>query len=151
MPDMTFKEAVETTPDVKTCYQRGLRALGSDSKKINLGDTAKCEGSVDIDRCTLAKYPQSNRWDYCFSYRGEVFFVEVHTANTAEVSTVFRKLRWLKDWLNNEAPELAKMKVRSQNPYYWIQSSRFNIPKTSKQYRQVIQEGIKPISMLVLQ
>lgn len=147
---MTFKQAVEATPDIKKCYQAGLRAFGSDSKKIHLGDTTKCEGSVDIDGCTTTNYPQSNRWDYCFSYKSEVFFVEVHTANTAEVSTVLRKLQWLRDWLNHEAPELAKLRAQSRNPYYWIQSSKFNIPKTSKQYRQVVQEGIKPISTLVL-
>lgn len=148
---MTFKEAVEATSDVSMCYQVGLKAFGGDSKKIKLNDTAKCEGSVDIDGCTVAKYPQSNRWDYCFSYRGEVFFVEVHTANTTEVRTVLKKLQWLKDWLNHEAPELAKLKAKSKGAYYWIQSSKFNIPKTSKQYRLVVQEGIKPISTLVLQ
>ncbi len=57
MPGMTFKEAVEATPDVKTCYHAGLRALGSDSKKIYLQDTSKCEGSVDIDGCTTAVLP----------------------------------------------------------------------------------------------
>lgn len=147
---MTFKEAVEATPDIKSCYQAGLQALGGDSRKIRLQDTTKCEGSVDIDGCTRTIYPQSNRWDYCLSYKSKVFFVEVHTANTTEVSTVIRKLQWLKDWLHYEAPELAKLKARSKNPYYWVQSSKFNIPKTSKQFKRVVQEGIKPIATLNL-
>lgn len=147
---MTFKEAVESTPDVRNCYKPGLQAFGSNSRKIIVEQTSKCEGSVDIDSCTITNYPQSSRWDYCLSYSGEVFFVEIHPANTSDVAFVLKKLQWLKGWLNSEAPELNKLRSKSRNPFYWVQSSNFNIPKTSKQYRQVVQEGIKPISSLRL-
>lgn len=112
-----FKTAVENTPDIANCYQVGLRGLGAYSNKVQLSDTSKCSGSVDIDACTTEKYPQSNRWDYGLCYREKVYFMEVHTANTGEVSTVIRKLQWLKDWLNREAPELNKLKAKEQTPY----------------------------------
>lgn len=147
---MTFKEAVDITTDVRPCFQAGLKSLGTHSKKVRLSDTSKCEGSVDIDTCLTAKYPQSNRWDYCFCYKGEVFFIEVHSAITSEVSTVIKKLQWLKDWLNHEAPEINKLKAKSRTPFYWIQSSNFSIPPTSKQFRSVVQAGIKPIPSLEL-
>jgi len=147
---MTFKDAVTATPDIETCYQTGLKAFGANSKKVKLKDTTKCEGSVDIDACTSTLYPQSNRWDYCLAYEGEAYFVEVHPANTSEVVTVIKKLGWLKDWLDHKAPELNKLRAESRHPFYWIQSSNFSIPKTSRQYKLAAQEGIKPISMLIL-
>ncbi|MDO8368301.1 MAG: hypothetical protein Q7T20_15985 [Saprospiraceae bacterium] len=143
-----FKDAVEATPEVKECYQPGLQAFGTYSTKINLHDNRECNGSVEIDECVRVKYPNANRWDYVFAYKSTVYFVEVHSAETNEVSVVLAKLQWLKDWLNTKAPEIAKLKA--QQPYYWIQSSRFSIPKTTRQYRLAAQNGILPISKLTL-
>ena len=78
-----FKIAVEKTSDIANCYQTGLQGLGKYSQKIELSETNQCLGSVDIDLCTKAKYPESNRWDYALCYKKEVFFVEVHGAKTA--------------------------------------------------------------------
>lgn len=147
---ISFKKAVETTEDIKLCYKEGLTALGKYSAKVSVSNLKLLQGSVDIDKCTSSKYPNSNRWDYAFSYDGEVFFVEVHSANSREVSTVLRKLQWLKDWLNEEASEINKLKAKNKQTYYWIQSKRFAIPKTSPQYRAAINAGIRPISILKL-
>ncbi len=143
-----FKKAVEATPEVSNCYQSGLQALGKYSQKIELSDTSKCQGSVDIDLCTTALYPNQNRWDYALAYDGKVYFVEVHSAETIEVSTVLRKLRWLKDWLQEKSPEIKKMKA--EQPYYWVQSGKFNILKNSPQARAVAQVGLRPIPKLSL-
>jgi hypothetical protein len=147
----TFKQAVEDTEEIKNCYQSGLQALGKYSNKIQLGDTSKCEGSVDIDKCVekIKIYSRENRWDYAFSYKGEVYFVEVHSAHTTEVSTVLRKLQWLKDWLNSNAPEIKKLQASGQ-PFFWIQSKGYGINKDSKQSRQLATKGLKPIPKLVL-
>jgi len=83
-----------------------------------------------------------------WAYNQKVYFVEVHSAITSEVSTVFRKLQWLKDWLNSHAPEINKMKA--QQPYYWIMSNNNKILKGSSQARQISQAGLKPISCLNL-
>ncbi len=78
-------------------YHEGLGAiLRQHRSKIVLLDTRGCEGSIDIDSCIKDKYPNDSRWDYCFAYKGDVFFVEVHTANSSEVSAVIKKLTWLK-------------------------------------------------------
>lgn len=143
-----FKDAVDATPEVKNCYKPGLQALGVHRAKIVLHDNRKCNGSVEIDECVRAFYPNSNRWDYVFAYKSSAYFVEVHSAETNEVSVVLAKLQWLKDWLNEKAPEIGKLKAKQ--PYYWIQSSRFSIPKTSRQYRLVANNGIKPIPKLIL-
>lgn len=120
---MTFKVTVQKTPEVTNCLQSGLKALGSDSKKILVKNTFLCGRSIDLDTCLAKTYPQNSRWDYCFAYGDEVFFVEVHSAITSEVTTVIKKLEWLKNWLKNNAPDIDKLKAQSRTPYYWIQSS----------------------------
>jgi hypothetical protein len=150
MPLMSFKQAVEATPDVATGYNTGLTALGAYKSKISVSDTRLLQGSIDIDDCTREKYPEENRWDYAFAYNDEVIFIEVHTANTREVRAVLKKLQWLKDWLNQQAPEINKLKTKKRPPFYWIQSKGFAIPKTSPQYRLVETSGLKPISILRL-
>lgn len=145
---MTFKQAIESTPDISNGYKTGLTAFGGYSNKVKVPDTTKLQGSVDIDACTTKKYPQSNRWDYAFAYKSEVFFVEIHTANTSEVQVVIKKLQWLKDWLNQNAPEINKLKAKQC--FFWVQSKNFQIPKNSPQFLACIQAGIKPIPQLIL-
>lgn len=143
-----FKAAVEATPDIKNCYQPGLKAMGSYSTKISLSNSTLCNGSVDIDECVKAKYPNSNRWDYCFGYNSKAYFVEVHSANTSEVGTMLNKLQWLKDWLVNKAPELNKIKAKP--PYYWVMSGKYAILPNSSQARQIAAAGLKPIAKITL-
>ena len=143
-----FQLAVENTPDVANCFQPGLRALGEYSQKIVPAETSKCGGSVDLDACTRTIYPNQNRWDYAISYASKVYFVEVHSAESGEVSTVLRKLKWLKDWLNEKAPEIKKLKAGQA--YFWVQSGRFNILPNSSQARQIAQTGLRPIPKLNL-
>jgi hypothetical protein len=147
----SFKEAVAATPDVCKCHKDGKQAiLKAERNKVELSDPQKCGGSLFIDGClvTQNKYSNANRWDYAIDYSGEVYFFEVHTASDSEVSTVLRKLQWLKDWLNNSAPNINLLK--SKSPFYWIQSNGYHISKNSKYERQAIQSGIRPISKLFL-
>jgi hypothetical protein len=143
-----FQRAVEATPDIANGYKPGLSALGIYSSKISVDHTSLIEGSVDIDTCTTNRYPNASRWDYVFSYNGKAYFVEVHSAKTDEVSTVLRKLQWLKDWLRVHAPQINSLKA--SKPFYWIQSRDFAIPRTSPQYRKAITAGLKPIPRLNL-
>jgi hypothetical protein len=143
-----FKSAVEKTPDIEKCYKVGLRALGSNSTKVSMGNPSLCNGSVEIDKCVKSKYPNTNRWDYCFSYKGEAHFVEVHSAYTSEINTVLRKLKWLKEWLISEAPEINKL--RAKEPFYWLQSGKNGVLTGSSQYRRLVIAGIKPVSRLSL-
>jgi hypothetical protein len=145
---MSFSQAVASTPHIRECFQNGLAAFGGDSSKIHLLQTRACDGSVNLDHCLAARYPSDSRWDYCFAYNSEVYFVEVHPAQTSEVNAVIKKLQWLKSWLQNNAPEIDRMKAK--NPFYWIQTSGFNITKTSPQYRRAREAGLLPIARLEL-
>ncbi len=149
----TFRQAVESTPEVRMCFQEGkLAILNKERNKVELTDSRKCGGSLFIDQCLIDQgmYPQDNRWDYAVDYSGEVFFIEVHTASTGEVSTVLSKLTWLKDWLIHKAPEINSLRAKTKTPFYWVQSNGYHILSNSSQERLVIQKGLKPISKLVL-
>ena len=145
-----FKMAVEATPDIDKCYKPGLNALGVHSSKIVLSEGIICNGSVNIDACLKEKYPDSNRWDYCFGCNHEVFFIEVHPANISDIKVMINKMRWLKDWLKNQAPQLDSLKATSVPAFYWIQSGRNAILPNSPQARRMAKEGIKPIGKLKL-
>ncbi len=127
----SFKAVIEETTEVSNCFEEGLKGLGKYSNKVELADPKKCEGSVDIDACVAKYYPNESRWDYVFGYKGEAFFIEVHSADTSEVGVVLKKLQWLKNWLNSQAPELNKIKAKGQT-FYWIQSKGNHILKNSK-------------------
>lgn len=147
---LTFRQAVETTPDIKSGYQAGLVAMGTNRNKVDPTDPSLLQGSVDIDSCTATEYPNENRWDYALAYNGEAYFVEVHSAHTSEIKTVLKKLQWLKDWLHKHAPAINNMKARNRNPYIWIQSKNFQIPKNTPQFRQAVAAGLVPIKILEL-
>ncbi len=143
----TFKEAVEATANVSACYKAGLQALEKDHSKKIKTDTTQLQGSLFIDDC-LKKIDGGNRWDYAFGYKNEVYFVEVHSANTSEVSTVVKKLNWLKNWLNHSAVEINNLKAK--DCFHWIQSGKFDILKQSRQYKLAQQSGIFPKPFLQL-
>jgi len=148
-----FKKAVEHTDEVRLGYKAGkLAILNNERNKVELGDPRKCGGSLFIDQCLIDQglYPNDNRWDYAIDYDGEVFFFEVHTANTGEVGTVLNKLAWLKDWLSHKAPEISALRAKSKTSFYWVQSNGYHIQQNSSQARTVLQKGLKPISKLVL-
>lgn len=147
---MTFQDIVNETSDITTGYMSGLQALKREHRsKVSITDNSLLGGSVDIDSCTTLKYPNANRWDYAVEYNGKVFFIEVHSAITSEVSTVIAKLKWLKEWLRTEAPLLDERKADA--PYHWLQSSNFDIPKTAPQFKAIVQAGLKPKPRLALQ
>lgn len=145
---LSFKDAVSNTPDISKGYKAGLTALGKYSSKVVVSNNVTLDGSVDIDTTTVALYPQDNRWDYVIGFNGKVIFVEVHSANSSEVDKVFKKLDWLKNWLNSKAPDLAKL--RATAPYYWIQSKSFQIKPHTSQHRRVVSKGIRPVSKVTL-
>lgn len=141
----TFERAVKATPDVSDSYQKGLDAFGVYKVKIKVPDSKKIDGSLDIDAATVQSYPHDNRWDYALCYDGEVFYIEVHSAITSEVSKMIQKLQWLKKWLFEKAPAINKLTTKTKSPYYWIQSSNNSIPKHTPQYRRVVQNKIRPM------
>ncbi len=145
----SFKEAVEATPEVANGYKNGLRALGGNSAKIAVSDSRKINGSLDIDKNTALFYPTENRWDYALDYDGKVYYVEVHPASTSEVSSVLKKMKWLKQWLKKSATKIDNL-PKGNPSYNWIQSGKGALLPSSKEYKQAATNGIIPKPKLVI-
>jgi hypothetical protein len=152
-PKNIFKSAIQATPLLKDAYKEGLQALGNYSNKVTPSDTKKGEGSVDIDLAvknvevnSVKLYAQACRWDYAIGYDGKVYFIEVHSAETSQVTQVLKKHTWLKDFLVTQAPELNKQ----DKQFYWISSKGNDIVKRSSEARQLAQSGITLVRQLNL-
>jgi hypothetical protein len=136
-----FKDAVNSTDEIKNGYCSGLQAMKGYSKYIKLKDSKKCKGSVDIDNCVRMLYPQSSRWDYVVAYETKVYYVEIHPAGTSGVDEVIKKSDWLRNWLKTSAPALKKL--ISGNNLYWIPSGRYDILPNSNYKKKLSQKGIE--------
>lgn len=135
-----FKEAVDNTDDLKNGYCKGLQALRGDSQKVAITDLEKLLGSVGIDECTKAIYPEDARWDYAIGYDEAAWFLEVHPANTSNVKEMVEKVQWLEKWLLGSGKKLAA--IRKDGLYYWIPSGKVCILKTSPQYRSLAKHNL---------
>lgn len=140
-----FRDAVLATPDVADGFCEGLEAFGEYKSKIKVPDPKKIDGSLDIDATTVSLYPDDNRWDYAICYDGEVFYIEVHSATTREVSKMIQKLQWIKSWLVNKAPKIHNLTTKTKQAFYWVQSSKCDIPKHMPQYKKIVQHKICPM------
>lgn len=128
---MFFENIVESIGDIENCYKAGLQALeGNDSTKIRVQNTRKINGSVNLDACTVEKYPTDNRWDYIIGYKEMLFFVEIHPASTSNVSEVVKKVVWLKQWLKVKGTPLMT-RIAKKEPYRWLQQVRWHLLKTA--------------------
>ena len=136
-PSIEFKEAINTATHLK--LKDGLTAIkrGEGKGRITAENPRNVLGSVNIDDDWLKAAPNSNRWDYVIGYdrSGKVvaYFVEVHSAETSEVSKIEKKLNWLLgDVLRDETnAELASL----TREIHWIASGRIKIPQHSRQYK----------------
>ena len=145
-----FKRAVERTEEVKNGYCQGLQALKkADRSKVSCSDTAKLDGSLDIDTNVKARYPHSDRWDYAISYSGKICYCEVHPAETSEVTKMIGKLAWLKQWLKDKAPDIKALPAFSPK-YVWLSSGRVNVLPTSREAKRISSSGISLTSRLTL-
>jgi hypothetical protein len=143
-----FAEAVRTSSGIADCYQPGLQALGSHSQQVVSKNTRLNQGSVSLDACLQASFPNDSRWDYALGYAGRAYFVEVHPAYPSEVKAVLKKLEWLKTWLQKNAPGLESIKAK--NAFYWLASDKVGIPSTAREYKQAAQAGLVPKRRLQL-
>lgn len=132
-----FARAIrETRP--RLVPKPGLRAIkrGEGHGQIVAEERRRLLGSAAIDDDCRAAYPKDPRWDYLIGYERDsnaiAYFVEVHSAETSEVSKMEKKLRWLQDFLLQASQrKLAAL----DRECHWVASGRINIPKHVPQYR----------------
>lgn len=143
--------------------QPGLKALGGHAAKVQCSTPRRITGSIDIDTALASDpaFAQSNRWDYGFGFMAQdndsteiAVWVEVHSADTGEVSTMIKKKKWLRDYLISQCEDLWKLtaiKDRAVEEFHWVASKGVHINRNSSQARALSQAGISwPQSVLKL-
>ncbi len=145
---MTFKGAVEATPQIKDAYRPGLQALRKpERKRVSAEDDRQLTGSVDLDRAVKDAHPNDRRWDYAVAHRPGnwsrgreiVYWIEIHPATSGDVGDVLAKLAWLRKWLSANSPALHKMRCE----FIWISSGKTSFTAGAPQQRIMAQQGLR--------
>ena len=149
LPKSRLQEAVKGIGGLDKHFEKGLGAVkGEYRNRITAEEPRFFNGSLDIDKAKSKTEPTANRWDYAIEYNGEVFFVEVHPGSTRDVSIILKKLKWLKQWLKNEAKAIDVLKTKRATPYFWIHTGGCKILQGSSTCKQLAQSGIRIIPVL---
>ncbi|HJU40942.1 MAG TPA: hypothetical protein VJ724_15325 [Tahibacter sp.] len=149
----TFEEAVRAAPRaVGDALRNGKGALKADhARKVTCNDERRFTASLDLDAALqrTPEHAQANRWDYGIGLAGadgahKAIWIEVHSAETSEVSVVLRKLAWLRTFLAQHCEQLWAMtsKAADDPAFFWVASGRVNIPKHMPQRRALAQAGL---------
>jgi hypothetical protein len=156
LPKETFREAISTCPPLR--LREGLQAIKKSEGKgqISAANLEQLLGSVAIDDDCLSEHPNASRWDYLVGYdrNGQAIahFIEVHYAETSDVSVVEKKFDWLQTYLGSAGHEQLKSLPAE---YHWVASGRVNIPQHLPQYKKLQttlrKRGLRfPVKVLVL-
>lgn len=139
MPRRTFCDAVDASSTLNR--HEGLRAVkkSEGGGQITPKDPRNVIASVCIDDDFKRTHPNSARWDYLIGYERPrkpiAYFVEVHSAESNQVSKMEQKLKWLNDeFLKHPTHEkLAPL----DREIHWIASGKIDIPKHTPQYKKL--------------
>lgn len=119
--------------------EKGLAGLKDvDRNRIAVAIRNKFQDSLDLDAALLTDHQGEHRWDYLLSYQETwVVAVEVHSANTSEVSVLIQKKKAAKRQLQahmRPTGHIAK--------WIWISSGAVAIPQLDRARTRLAQEGI---------
>jgi hypothetical protein len=67
-----------------------------------------------------------------------IYWVEIHPATEREIKNVIAKLRWLKTWLRDHAPNLNRMRCE----FLWLSSGRTSLSPSAPQRKRMAQHGL---------
>jgi hypothetical protein len=143
---VTFRQAIEQSPDLRGAYKRGLAALRrADKQHVDAEDTRLITGSMDVESCLRSKSPNDPQWDYAIGSRPRnrndevVYRVEVHPASPGEIKVVLAKLKWLTEWLGQNARHLDAM----YREFIWVSSGKTSFTLSAPQRKQFALLGLQ--------
>lgn len=143
---MTFKRAVQATPNLGRAWMPGLRALRTrDRRHVVAANPSQFRGSADVDSALQQHEPNAHRWDYAIGYRHTnrgkdcIYWVEVHTANDNEVNVVLDKLGWLRNWLAGD----GKLLNQFERDFVWVSSGATSLTLGAPQLKRIAQHGLQ--------
>ena len=123
----SFEEIVKEISSIKNCYNKGLDALDSKDRKDIRSVKGKFCGSVFLDECQTGPRPEGEkRWDYIICHSGKLYFVEVHSAQTTNVSELEGKAKMLNIFLSGEGAALKALKDPAF-PNIWLASPKTKV------------------------
>ena len=144
---MTFKEAVEKTARLENAWCAGLQALRSqDRRHIEVEDTRKLVGSVDVDAANEPFDHHGNRWDFAIACQHTnrpaevIYWVETHTASDSQVGKVIKKAAWFQQWFRSKGKLLATF----EKDILWVSSGATTFTLSSTQRKQMAVLGLRP-------
>lgn len=148
-----FRKAVQACPDLT--LREGMQAISSvNREKIIPDNTRSLTGSVDMDKDLRELFPTEHRWDYVVGYNGsdgieKAYFIEVHPAETSEITCVIRKVQNLRAWAERNAADLWNMNAKKE--IHWLSSGRYNLRFNDSHLRKLALAGVgSPKRHLVL-
>lgn len=132
---MTFVEAAKVA---KVQVADGIQALEAPHRlMVQCAKGIKFSGSVNLDEAYRMAEPQSNRWDYGLGFKMAnteyAVWIEPHSAtSTHEITTMLRKLMWLKGKLaSDEFAQLYGLTQKTRNArmrqFWWVTSGKISI------------------------
>lgn len=121
-----------------TAIKGGLQAMGAYSGRVDGAIRRAFVDSIDLDEATRPAHPNDHRWDYLIGHAttSNVVGVEVHSAETSQVSVVIEKKKRSRTHLQ---PHLAA--GTSVAAWYWVASGKVSFPTFDKQKIRLAQEG----------
>jgi hypothetical protein len=161
MTAMTFRDAIDNTPELKGSCQPGIHGLANaDRARLRRrGSTPTYTGSVNLDTVlgALPGKPYANAavWDYAVGLRPErkrehAVWIEVHPAASAHaVDEVSAKAAWLKAWLQRPAnADLAgfprsPLPTEPPRPFVWVASGKVTIQRHAPQLLRLAKAGVR--------
>jgi hypothetical protein len=108
-------------------------------------DPRRLTGSADVDGALQPHAPHAHRWDFAIGYRHTnrkadcVYWVEIHTANNAEVQVVMNKLLWLRAWLAGDGIRLKRFEC----DFVWVSSGSTSFTQGAPQVKRFAQLGLQ--------
>lgn len=145
-----FQRAVEATATVAHAFRAGAQALEERDRKL-LDDIQLATGSLALDKALQEAelFPNDNRWDYGMSLSApknaeKVLWLEPHHAGSGQAEKVIKKLKWLRNWLRQGAPELEK--VSKESVFVWLVTSKENPNDRQRRTRMAREHGLRRVS-----
>lgn len=140
---MTFRAAVEATPEIAGAFRVGLRAVRAvDREKLSVQRPRALRGSIDLDGALADTYHDAHRWDYGIGVaqgrKDKVFWTEVHPARDSEIGVILNKLNWLRDWLRDSGMALNGL----PREFIWIATGAIAITPRSPGLRKLATNGL---------
>lgn len=155
---MSLAKAAEGTP-LEPHLSPGLSGLAPKDRGYIETGSARTLVSVNVETVQNKLAPGEPSWDYAIGWQvggdDRCCFVEVHSANTQQVTEVLRKKRATETFLRHHAPQVVALAHQTRDAlrkpaWRWIATGgHVGIHPNTPAYRQLSQAGVAAPSRIL--